>query len=59
MEQRTLCTRCREDYLRADYSVERDYTVKDRESCDKCGRMGWTYFIEKTAKERKHDRVRR
>jgi len=42
-EQRTLCWRCANDYKEAGYNLERDYSVKTKEPCDKCGRMGWTY----------------
>jgi len=45
-EQRVLCWRCANDYKEAGYNPKRDYTVKTKEPCDKCGRIGWTYFIE-------------
>ena len=44
-EQITLCHSCLEDCIYADRKIEKDHTVKVKEPCDKCGRMGWTYLI--------------
>ena len=46
-EQVTLCARCASDYRQAGYGLEPDYTVKAREPCEKCNRMGWTYLTER------------
>lgn len=50
MDKRTLCYRCYQEYIIAGYILKRDYTVKDKEPCDKCGRMGWTYIIRRISK---------
>lgn len=45
-DQRTLCGRCAKEYRQAGYYVDRDYTVEDKQPCDKCGRLGWCYWVE-------------
>ena len=42
---RTLCPRCRRDYLDAGYRL-RLVPGRYREPCDLCGRLGQTYEIE-------------
>ena len=42
---RTLCPRCRRDYLDAGYRL-RLVPGRYREPCDLCGRPGQTYEIE-------------
>ena len=46
-DSRTLCHRCKDDYISAGYQVNRDYACRTMEPCDKCGRMGWVYTLTK------------
>lgn len=45
-DSRVLCPSCLADYIRAGYSVERDYSVKVKDGCEKCNRPGWAYKIK-------------
>jgi hypothetical protein len=42
---RTLCYRCKQNYIEAGIKLERDYSVKYKDTCDICGRLGWDYYI--------------
>lgn len=46
-EQRTLCHRCAAAYRDAGYYIRRDYNATVKDACDICGRMGWTYLLER------------
>lgn len=45
IEQRTLCYRCKQNYIDAGIRVERDYSVKYKDTCDICNKLGWQYWI--------------
>jgi hypothetical protein len=49
-EQITLCSRCLADYLAAGFFIARDWSEGKKDACDKCGRMGWVYLIERKTK---------
>lgn len=46
-DQITLCGPCASDYRAAGIKIVLDVTVKAKDKCDKCCRMGWTYLIER------------
>jgi hypothetical protein len=52
-----LCGRCLSDYLHAGYRVRRDWTVRTKEPCERCDRLGWVYGIERVwhGKSEKHN----
>ena len=47
IEQITLCAACVSDHFTAGYTLTPDYNVNQREPCEVCGRMGWTYWIDR------------
>lgn len=50
---RTLCCRCRDDYIDAGYSVIRIEKITVKMCCDKCSyRSGWCYIIKKQGGKR-------
>lgn len=53
-DYRTLCPRCRADYLTAGYRL-RLVPGRYKEPCDKCGRDGLTYELREP-REARHDR---
>jgi hypothetical protein len=42
-----LCRRCADDYRYAGYKLIPDYSVTEKEPCEKCGRLGFIYLIER------------
>lgn len=50
LDQITLCGPCASDYRTAGIKIVLDVTVKAKDKCDKCCRMGWTYLIERKKK---------
>ena len=44
--KRTLCERCVKDYRYAGFLAVPDRNNVVRESCDICGRLGYTYIVK-------------
>ena len=53
---RALCQRCINDYREAGFKIF-PYTKTDKESCDKCGRLGFVCNVKRGGESAKNHRL--
>lgn len=46
MREVCLCAQCVRDYQTAGYRLKRNDAVRTQEPCEKCDRLGWTFWAE-------------